>query len=61
MLIKEREREKWRSVGLACSSLFVLEGVKGVFKYLVTRGNQFGLGTNEATTKILMQANKRRQ
>ena len=44
--------ERWRSVGLACSRLFVLEEIKGVFKDLVTTGNQFGLETNESTPKI---------
>jgi len=39
-------------VGLACSRLFVLEEIKGVFKDLVTTGNQFGLETNESTPKI---------
>jgi hypothetical protein len=47
--------------GVACSSLFVLEEIKEMFTDLVTRGNQFGLQTNESATKILIQANKRRQ
>jgi hypothetical protein len=61
LLIKEREREKWRIIGLACSRLFVLEEIKEVFKVLFTTGNQFGLETNESTTKMLIEANKRRQ